>query len=156
MSVEEPLLPGMEHYEEMDTGTVQEPVTVYDLLDADGVAQQLMPLLSHILPKNKAKEVSIILSSEFPSLNDVCHARAETLTAIKGISKKVTDFIQEQAVFAKTIIEEKVLKNKNLMNSPGAVRQYLTREIGWEEAEIFYVLFLNTKNELIKKKRMFT
>lgn len=41
------------------------------------------------------------------------------------------------------------------LTSPNLVRDYLTLELANKEIEMFYMLFLNTKHQLIKRKTLF-
>lgn len=56
---------------------------------------------------------------------------------------------------ARHIMESLFVQHDVLLNSPALVRSYLQMRIGREEREIFFVLFLNSRNRLIAAEDLF-
>ena len=53
------------------------------------------------------------------------------------------------------ILERKLLIDETVFNSPGRVADFLKLKLGFEEREIFAVLFLDAQNRLIEYAPMF-
>ena len=63
---------------------------------------------------------------------------------------------ENRAVYkALKILERKLLIDETVFNSPGRVADFLMLKLGFEEREIFSVMFLDAQNRLIEYAPMF-
>ena len=63
---------------------------------------------------------------------------------------------ENRAVYkALKILERKLLIDETVFNSPGRVADFLKLKLGFEEREIFAVMFLDAQNRLIEYAPMF-
>jgi len=62
------------------------------------------------------------------------------------------NFIISQAL---SILSKRVSKEKHLLSSPTMVKNYLTLKLGQLEHEVFGIMWLDSKNKLIKFQEMF-
>jgi len=91
---------------------------------------------------------------QFGSLSGLFAASVKDFSAVHGLGN--AKFAQLQAVLelAKRAISEELQSNASL-SSPKAVKQYLQLMLGSKPHESFAVLFLDTKNRLIKAEELF-
>ncbi len=92
---------------------------------------------------------------KFGSLNGVFAATEHELSQVHGIG--ASKYVQLQAIFemSRRALSEQ-LQNRDVLNSPQAVRDYLVLKLGGLTKEVFLVLFLDTQNRLIASEEMFS
>lgn len=103
--------------------------------------------LTFALPRKDTKPIAKELLSRFKTISGVLEADLGALQQIEGISEHSALFIQ----FLKDIsiqYSKKDLYNKDLINSPEAVYDYLRVSLKGECDEEFRALFLNNRNFL--------
>ncbi len=116
--------------------------------------EKLEFLLSFVIARKDTKPMARELIERFGSLTAVVNAPEATLMEVDYIGKRAAQFLRMMQEFA-TFLDEAALENRNLLDAPELAKTYLRRELAWREAEYFYVLYLNTRNRLIKKEQLF-
>lgn len=104
--------------------------------------------LTWAIPRRDVKDLAKTLLGRFRSVNGVFSARPEDLRAIPGIGEKTSVFIAFLGALTEYRLGEKVTGSA-VIDSPGAVLDYLRLALAWRRDERFMVLFLNARNELI-------
>lgn len=101
-----------------------------------------------------AVELGRDLIGHFGSLTQLFGASARELSTIKGIG--TAKYAQLQAVLemARRTLGEN-LRQAAVLDSPQAVRHYLRLTLAHQPCEIFYALFLNAQNQLIRADPLF-
>lgn len=91
----------------------------------------------------------------FGSLGGIFSASLREFAAVPGLG--AAKYAQLQAVMelAQRAVAEQ-LRAGDLLNSPAAVRRYLSMRLGRQHHESFIVLFLDVKNRLIESEELFT
>ncbi|MCB1051077.1 MAG: DNA repair protein RadC [Acidobacteria bacterium] len=116
--------------------------------------EKLEFLLTWVLPRVDTKPIAKMLLQQFGSLSALFFAPKQKLMAVPGIGPRTARFLHVLGEIYLDMEEEK-LKKGPLLADPRAVRNFLTAEIAWQEAEFFLVLFLDAKNHLIAQERLF-
>ncbi len=95
------------------------------------------------------------LLKTFGSLNGIFAATEHELSQVHGIGS--SKYVQLQAIFemSRRALSEQ-LQQKDVLNSPQAVRDYLVLKLGSLTKEVFLVLFLDTQNRLVATEEMFS
>ncbi len=110
-------------------------------------------LLFHAIPRSDTKPAAKALIEKFKTVNGVLSADIERLKEVPGISSSAACFlklIEDVSVLCRR--EEMV--EKELLNSPGLVFEYLKSSLRNAPDEKFKVLFLNTRNRLIASETL--
>ena len=94
------------------------------------------------------------LLSKFGSLNSIFNAGREGLTAIHGMGD--SKYVQLQAIFemSRRALQEE-MKQRDALNSPQAVRDFLCLKLGGLSREVFVVLFLDAQNRVMAQEELF-
>jgi len=116
--------------------------------------EKLEFLLVQVIPRKDVKPLAKELIRQFGSLNGVLTAPNTALQDIEGMGQRSSGFLRLLSEVS-LVLSEETLQSGDLLTSPDLVKSFLTREIGWEEAEYFLVLFLDTQNRLIRHTRLF-
>lgn len=116
--------------------------------------EKLEFLLTFAIPRKDTKPLAKKLLHRFGSLNRLFAAPLPVLTNVPGVGRKTAGLLKLFAEMA-LVLEEERLEMGDLLNHPELVKTYLRRELAWDEAEYFMVLFLDSQNRLIKKSRLF-
>ncbi len=112
-------------------------------------------LLFYAIPRKDTKPIAKNLLKKFRNLSGVISADVKELEEVEGVSA-------HSSVFLKMIEEVTVLchheklQDKDLLNSPKLVSDYLKSSLKYSPDEQFRVLFLNTRNRLIKAETLHT
>jgi DNA repair protein RadC len=95
------------------------------------------------------------LLTQFGSLNGIFAATEHELSQVHGIG--TSKYVQLQAIFemSRRALSEQ-LQQRDVLNSPQAVRDYLVLKLGSLTKEVFLVLFLDTQNRLVATEEMFS
>jgi DNA repair protein RadC len=95
------------------------------------------------------------LLNKFGSLNGIFAATEHELSQVHGIGS--SKYVQLQAIFemSRRALNEQ-LQQRDVLNSPQAVRDYLVLKLGGLTREVFLVLFLDTQNRLVATEEMFS
>lgn len=95
------------------------------------------------------------LLTRFGSLNGIFAASQESLTKVNGIG--TSKYAQLQAIFEmsrRALSEE--MQARDVLGSPGQVRDYLCLKLGSLTREVFMVLFLDAQNRVLAQEEMFS
>ena len=94
------------------------------------------------------------LLRDFGSLNGIFNASRESLTRVNGMGD--SKYAQIQAIFemARRALGEQ-MKQRDALNSPQQVRDYLCLKLGGLAREVFMVLFLDAQNRVIAQEELF-
>ena len=95
------------------------------------------------------------LLNQFGSLNGIFAATEQELSQVHGIG--TSKYVQLQAIFemSRRALTEQ-LQERDVLNSPQAVRDYLVLTLGALGKEVFFVLFLDTQNRLLAAEELFS
>ena len=116
--------------------------------------EKLEFLLTQVIPRKDTKPIAKELIQRFGSLNGVLSAPVNSLCKVDGMGQRSSLYLKLLSELALVLSEEQ-LQQGDLLSSPEQVKAFLTREIGWEEAEYFLVLFLDSQNRFIRHTRLF-
>ncbi|MDR0617903.1 MAG: DNA repair protein RadC [Endomicrobium sp.] len=105
-------------------------------------------ILTYVIVRKDVKVLAKELISIFGSLKQVVDANVEDLKKINGVSENLAIFILFLKKFASFYCSLDV-KEKNILDSPEKVYNYLMSAIGTEQVEKIYILNLNSKNEIL-------
>lgn len=123
----------------------------FDTRGADALAEYeiLEMLLFRTFPRLDTKPLAKALIDEFGSLAEVLSAPKERLMEVKGIgTKSIVDLKLVHA--AGLCLLSTRLKERPLLSSWSQVLEYCRAAQAFEDREIFRILFLDKKNQLIK------
>lgn len=118
---------------------------------ADALAEYelLEMLLFRTFPRKDTKPVAKDLLDEFGSLAQVLSAPINRLTEIKGIGEAAAlDLKLTHAAGLSLAIGN--IRSRPLLSSWSQVLQYCRASMAFEEKEMFRIIFLDKKNQLIK------
>ncbi len=116
--------------------------------------EKLEFLLTFAIPRRDTKPLAKALLARFGSLNGVLTAPLHRLIEMEGIGEKTARFLKLLHEVALTLDEEDLV-GRNLLSRPELVRNYVRRELAWEESEYMLNLYLDGRNRLIRKARLF-
>jgi DNA repair protein RadC len=105
-------------------------------------------LLTYAIPRIDTKPVAKTLLGKFKTIQKVLDAPSEQLKEVDGLGRNATLFLR---ILRETIAEyfkEMAIARKEFRNIDELVG-YLRDVIGGRQNEIVYVLYLNSKNELL-------
>ena len=102
----------------------------------------------------KVLDLAHDLLRDFGSLNGIFNASRESLTRVNGMGD--SKYAQIQAIFemARRALGEQ-MKQRDALNSPQQVRDYLCLKLGGMTREVFMVLFLDAQNRVIAQEELF-
>ncbi len=106
-------------------------------------------LLTLGTPRKDCKQIAKEAIKKFGGLQGALDASLEELQQIKGIGADNAFGIKLFQAIAERYAKEKIPK-KIPLNSPQAVADYLRKKIGREKKEHFYILALDSRNNLAK------
>ncbi|AXY25359.1 hypothetical protein CL176_04730 [Suicoccus acidiformans] len=99
-------------------------------------------------------EMSLRFLSRFESLPEIKGASLEELTAVKGIGEVKAIELKAAIELGYRIATASVPKYGQVLSTEAA-GQWLMLEMAHEQQELLVALFLNTKNEIIRKETVF-
>lgn len=107
------------------------------------------------VPGKTAVDLARDLLSQFGSLNGVFAANEKQVSQVHGMG--TSKYAQLQAVFemSRRALNEQ-MRQKDVLNSPQQVRDYLILKLANQLKEVFVVLFLDAQNRLIATEEMFS
>ncbi len=111
-------------------------------------------LLTIGTPRRDVKEVAREALREFKTLSGVLSLNKEKLTRIKGIGPKNVLYLTLIRDIAKRYLKDKAKDSTNFSKSSD-VYEYLQYSMKDLSREVFKVLFLNTKNQLLEDMDIF-
>ncbi|WP_211254074.1 RadC family protein [Paraburkholderia nodosa] len=108
-------------------------------------------LLGFGLPGHDVFEVARTLLAQFGSLRAMLDAPHEEFEALRGIGPAKAAMLQAVTELARRALAQ-ALDDKPLVDSPGAVEDYLRLLIGGRPHEVFVCLFLDARHRLIRSE----
>jgi DNA repair protein RadC len=108
-------------------------------------------LLGSGLPGHDVFDVSRALLAHFGSLRAMLDAQREEFEGLRGIGPAKASLLQAVTEVARRALAE-ALDDKPLVDSPGAVEDYLRLLIGGRPHEVFVCLFLDARHRLIRSE----
>jgi DNA repair protein RadC len=105
-------------------------------------------VLTYVVLRKDVKILAKELIFNFGSLKQVFDASLKDLIKVKGVSENIATFIVFLKKFASFYCFLDI-KKKSVLDSPEKVYSYLMSSIGTEQVEKFYILNLNSKNEIL-------
>ena len=118
-----------------------------DKLREDEVLEML---LFHVIPRGDVKEVAKDLIRTFGSLERVIFADEASLLAISNVGEQTVALFRLMQKLRSDFMRNDIVEN-NILNSWREAVEYCRAEIGFNQKEVFIVLYLNAKNRLIDK-----
>ncbi len=112
-------------------------------------------LLFYAIPRKDTKPIAKNLLKKFGNLSGVISADVKELKEVEGVSAHSSVFLKMIEELTVLFHHEK-LQDKDLLNSPKLVSDYLKSTLKYSPDEQFRVLFLNTRNRLIKAETLHT
>jgi DNA repair protein RadC len=112
-------------------------------------------LLTLGTPRKDCKQQAKEAIKRFKGLKGVLEASLEELQEIKGIGPVNAFGIKLFQEVAERYLKEKILKKEIILKSSKSVFDYLYQSMQREKKEVFKVLFLDGKNELINVENLF-
>lgn len=111
-------------------------------------------LLAYSIKRKDTKATAKNLLKKFKSISGTLNAPKAELCKIQGISDNTAALIK----LVKKLCEENLLANfaeNDLLSSPDMAVDFIKTKFGYSCTESFMVIFLNTKNRIIKQKILF-
>ena len=113
-------------------------------------------LLTYALPRKDTKALSKELLHRFGTLSAVCKAKTEELQSIKGIKENTSILLHFVGDLQKELFRNSLQEEKNIhIQRKEDLISYVRAQIGFENREKFFVLFLNTANQLLCSEELF-
>lgn len=111
--------------------------------------QQLELLLSFVIPRKDTNPIAHDLIKKFGSFSAVLDANPKNLMQVKGIGEVAANLISVcgKIPFAYRISK---MKQKTVLTCPSQIINYFEDIAVSSSTEKFYIIYLNTKNEVIK------
>ena len=94
------------------------------------------------------------LLQSFGGLTALLHASEEVFCAVPGLGPAKYAQLQAVMEMARRALKEQS-KQRDALNSPQAVRDYLRLQLGSREYEVFVVVFLDTQNRVVAIEELF-
>ena len=108
-------------------------------------------LLTYAIPRRDVKPIAKELTEHFKDLQGIFDADLEELKNIKGLGEHSAILIKLLKEAAAVYLKERI-ENKNIIDSVKSVMEYCRYRLSGERDEVFLVLYLNAKNEIIKNE----
>lgn len=124
---------------------------------SDGASSEdvLTLLLCNALEEVEARELALRLLDRFGGLRAIFAAREIHLLRTCDGQQECVSLIKGYYLLMKTALREPV-ESRPILTNYEALYQYLQTSLAHEESEVFRMLFLNTKNMLIKDELIST
>jgi len=105
-------------------------------------------LLSFAIPRRDVKPAAKQLVKKFGGLRGVFDASLDELETVPGVGPNAAIMIRFLKEAASLYLKEKIQK-RSLLDSPEAVIEYCRHSLLGQRNELFRVIYLNTRNEII-------
>ena len=111
--------------------------------------QQLELLLSFVIPRKDTNPIAHDLIKKFGSFSAVLDANPKNLMQVKGIGEVAANLISVCGKIPFAYRTSK-MKQKTVLTCPSQIINYFEDIAVSSSTEKFYIIYLNTKNEVIK------
>ena len=105
-------------------------------------------LLTYSIPRKDVKPIAKALIKQFKSLQGILDADLSELKEIPGLGPASAILIKLVKELFNAYLAER-MKKKDLLSSPQAAVDFARVKLGGSPHELFMVIYLNTKNEVI-------
>lgn len=124
--------------------------------------EKLEFLLTFIIPRKDVKPIAKELLEKFGSLEEVLKGDLKEIQEVQGVGITVGIFLNFLAELNKTLFKEHGKTQRIEINSKyslieyirGTLAPYLKNEIGFDSRENFFVLYLDSANQLINDREL--
>jgi DNA repair protein RadC len=105
-------------------------------------------LLTYSIPRRDVKPYAKNLLKRFGSLEHVLNSNYDELTELKGIGVNTGVLLSlVKELFSRCLYEQ--LQERDILNSPDAVIDFVRSKVGFSLNEIFMILYLNSRNHIV-------
>ncbi|OGS01371.1 MAG: hypothetical protein A3G41_06055 [Elusimicrobia bacterium RIFCSPLOWO2_12_FULL_59_9] len=111
-------------------------------------------LLTFAISRQDVKPMAKQLIGRFGDLKKVLDAQPEDLARVKGIGPQTAAFLKALRVTMQRYFELAAMQTARILNSTDAVLAYCRASLEVEPREVFEVLYVSSKNRLIKAERL--
>ena len=115
--------------------------------------QQLELLLSFAIPRKDTNPIAHELIEKFGSFSQVLDASPHSLMQVKGIGEKAASLLTTCGKIPFAYRTSK-MQQKTILTCPSQIINYFSDIATSSSAERFYIIYLNTKSEVIKYETM--
>ncbi len=113
--------------------------------------EKLELLLTYAIPRRDVKPLAKQLLNKFETFQNLMNAAPEELCSIPGISENSAALIMLIRELCSTYLEEK-LPSRDIMKCTQEVVNFARMKIGGQPKEIFMLIFLNSRNQVLNYK----
>ena len=111
-------------------------------------------LLTLGAPRKDCKQLAKQALKKFGSLKDVLEADPKDLQDIDGIGSNNVFGLKIAQAVSRRYLADRVI-NKNFIRSSDEVLQYLKHKLSDKNREVFIVIYLNGRNQILKMEELF-
>jgi DNA repair protein RadC len=111
-------------------------------------------LLTLGTPRKDCKQAAKDALKQFGSLKSVLEANAEELKSINGIGDNNVFGLKIAQAVSRRYLSDKII-NKDFIRSADEVMDYLKHNLRDKNREIFMVIYLNGRNQILKMEELF-
>ncbi len=122
-------------------------------LDSFEPHEVLEIILTFVIPRKDTKPIAWDLIQKFGSISNVLDAKEHDLRSIKGIGDIAAEFLVLMRQVIKRYFYEE-LKTRGSLKTPQDAAAYCRASLEGEKDEIFEVIYLTTRNTIIKSERV--
>ena len=115
--------------------------------------QQLELLLSFVIPRKDTNPIAHELIKKFGSFSQVLDANKHNLMQVNGVGENTATFLATCGKIPFAYRTSK-MKQKTVLTCPSQIINYFSDIATASSSERFYIIYLNTKNEVIKHETM--
>ncbi|MGB9628048.1 MAG: RadC family protein [Thermodesulfobacteriota bacterium] len=105
-------------------------------------------LLTYGIPRRDVKPIAKKLIKQFGSLSGVLDATPKELEEVSGVGPISATLIKMVKEICSAYLEER-MKDRDVLSSPQAVVNFVRMKLSGLPYEVFMVIYLNTKNEVL-------
>lgn len=116
--------------------------------------EKLEFLLTFSIPQKDVKPIAKELLSKFKTIEGVLKASVEQLKSVDGIGEKTALFLKYISDLNKELFKIHYKAEKISISSKNDLIGYLKNEIGFDDRENFFILYLDSANHLINEREL--
>lgn len=116
--------------------------------------EKLEFLLTFLIPQKDVKPIAKELISRFKTIEGVLKASVEQLKSVDGIGERTALFLKYISDLNKELFKIHYKLEKISIENKNDLIGYLKNEIGFDDRENFFVLYLDSANHLINEKEL--
>lgn len=116
--------------------------------------EKLEFLLTFVVQKKDVKPIAKELVEKFEVIEEIIKADIRDLKKISGIGDNAAIFFKVLGDLHKDLFKTRLSSNKITIKNKNDILSYLRNEIGFEDRENFYVIYLNSANQVLNEKEL--